>query len=73
MYAVRWQSSAGCLIAGFLGVLSSELSVYTLVIITIERFYAISHAMQLDKRLRLRQAGTVKEQKKIGPNLFLEM
>ena len=55
-FAVRWQSSPGCLVAGFLGVLSSELSVFTLTVITIERFYAISHAMQLDRRLRLRHA-----------------
>ena len=55
-YAVRWQSSPGCLVAGFLGVLSSELSVFALTVITIERFYAISHAMQLDRRLRLRHA-----------------
>ncbi|XP_052802629.1 follicle-stimulating hormone receptor-like isoform X2 [Mya arenaria] len=58
-YATRWQSSPGCLVAGFLGVLSSELSVFTLVVITVERFYAISHAMQLGKRVRLGQACVV--------------
>ena len=58
-YAVRWQSSPGCLVAGFLGVLSSELSVFTLTVITVERFYAISHAMQLDRRLRLRHASKI--------------
>lgn len=57
-YAVRWQSSPSCLVAGFLGVLSSELSVFTLVVITAERFYAISNAMQLNKRVRLTHAGT---------------
>ncbi|XP_052222011.1 lutropin-choriogonadotropic hormone receptor-like [Dreissena polymorpha] len=58
-YAVRWQSSGGCLVAGFLGVFSSELSVFTLVVITVERFYAISHAMQLGKRVRLGHAAVL--------------
>lgn len=58
-HAIYWQTGPGCLVAGFLGVLSSELSVFTLVVITIERFYAISHAMQLGKRVRLGHAGIV--------------
>ncbi|KAL5007915.1 hypothetical protein ScPMuIL_016721 [Solemya velum] len=58
-YAIRWQVSPGCLIAGFLGVLSSELSVFTLAVITLERFYAIAHAMQLNKRLSLKHAGII--------------
>ena len=56
-YAIKWQTSPGCLVAGFLGVLSSELSVFTLTVITLERFYAITHAMHLNKRLSLRHAG----------------
>ena len=48
--------SKGCQIAGFLGVFSSELSVYTLAVITLERNYAITHAMRLNKRLSLRRA-----------------
>ena len=40
--------------AGFLGVLSSELSVFTLAVITLERNYAITHAMHLNKRLSLK-------------------
>ncbi|ESO97440.1 hypothetical protein LOTGIDRAFT_115178, partial [Lottia gigantea] len=58
-HAIWWQLSPGCLIAGFVGVFSSELSVFTLTVITIERFYAITHAMQLNKRLSLRHAGYV--------------
>lgn len=58
-HAIYWQTGPGCLFAGFLGVLSSELSVFTLVVITIERFYAISHAMQLRKRVRLGHAGNI--------------
>lgn len=55
-FAVIWQTSAGCQIAGFLGVFSSELSVYTLAVITLERNYAITHAMHLNKRLSLKHA-----------------
>ncbi|XP_066245031.1 leucine-rich repeat-containing G-protein coupled receptor 5 [Euwallacea similis] len=59
MYAIPWQMSPGCQLAGFLGVLSSELSVYTLAVITLERNYAITHAMHLNKRLSLRHAGYI--------------
>ena len=41
-------------VAGFFGVLSSELSVFTLAVITLERNYAITHAMHLNKRLSLK-------------------
>ncbi|XP_071099590.1 leucine-rich repeat-containing G-protein coupled receptor 5-like [Haliotis cracherodii] len=58
-HAIWWQLSPGCVIAGFLGVLSSELSVFTLTVITMERFYAITHAMQLNKRLSLRHASYI--------------
>ncbi|KAH9518787.1 hypothetical protein Btru_006274 [Bulinus truncatus] len=58
-YAIQWQMSASCLVAGMLGVLSSELSVFTLTVITLERFYAITHAMQLNKRLSLKHAGCI--------------
>ncbi len=57
MHAIKWQTSAGCIMAGFLGVLSSELSVFTLTVITLERYYAITHAMHLNKRLSIRHAG----------------
>ncbi|XP_023318341.1 lutropin-choriogonadotropic hormone receptor-like, partial [Trichogramma pretiosum] len=55
-HGIRWQMSRSCQLAGFLGVLSSELSVYTLAVITLERNYAITHAMRLNKRLTLRRA-----------------
>lgn len=51
--------SSGCQVAGFFGVLSSELSVYTLTVITLERNYAITHAMHLNKRLSLRHAAYI--------------
>uniref|UniRef100_T1IXW6 G-protein coupled receptors family 1 profile domain-containing protein n=1 Tax=Strigamia maritima TaxID=126957 RepID=T1IXW6_STRMM len=59
MFAIKWQSSAACQVAGFLGVLSSELSVLTLAVITLERNYAITHAMHLNKRLSLRHASYI--------------
>ncbi|CAH0561146.1 unnamed protein product [Brassicogethes aeneus] len=59
MYAIPWQMSPGCQLAGFLGVLSSELSVWTLAVITLERNYAITHAMHLNKRLSLKHAGYI--------------
>lgn len=39
--------------------LSSELSVFTLAVITMERNYAITHAMHLNKRLSLRHASYI--------------
>nr|XP_040567878.1 leucine-rich repeat-containing G-protein coupled receptor 5-like isoform X2 [Lepeophtheirus salmonis] len=58
-YAIPWQFSAGCQAAGFFGVLSSELSVFTLAVITLERNYAITHAMHLNKRLSLKHAAYI--------------
>ncbi|XP_077560275.1 G-protein coupled receptor rickets [Haemaphysalis longicornis] len=59
VYGIGWQMSPGCQAAGFLGVLSSELSVYTLSVITMERNYAITHAMHLNKRLSLKHAAYI--------------
>ena len=39
--------------------MSSELSVFTLAVITLERNYAITHAMHLNKRLSLRHAAYI--------------
>ena len=55
-YGVHWQNSPGCGAASFLAVFSSELSIYTLSVITLERLYAIKHALHLEKRLQLKQA-----------------
>lgn len=61
-FAIKWQYSPVCQLTGVLGVLSSELSVYTLTVITLERFYAISHAMNLHKRLSIKYAGKTSRQ-----------
>ncbi|KAL4630348.1 thyrotropin receptor [Arapaima gigas] len=55
-HAIDWQTGPGCGLAGFFTVFSSELSVYTLTIITLERWHAITFAMRLDRRLRLLHA-----------------
>ncbi|XP_003472508.1 thyrotropin receptor [Cavia porcellus] len=55
-HAIDWQTGAGCNTAGFFTVFASELSVYTLTVITLERWYAITFAMRLDRKLHLRHA-----------------
>lgn len=47
--ALSWQYGPGCLTAGFIAILSSELSVYILVIITLERIYVYKRAMVVTK------------------------
>ncbi|KAM4866809.1 lutropin-choriogonadotropic hormone receptor isoform 2-T3 [Thomomys bottae] len=55
-HAIDWQTGGGCSAAGFFTVFASELSVYTLTIITLERWHTITYAVQLDQKLRLRHA-----------------
>uniref|UniRef100_G3NE24 Follicle stimulating hormone receptor n=1 Tax=Gasterosteus aculeatus aculeatus TaxID=481459 RepID=G3NE24_GASAC len=54
--AIDWQTGVGCSAAGFFTVFASELSVFTLTAITLERWHTITHAMRLDRKLRLRHA-----------------
>ncbi|KAM6221173.1 follicle-stimulating hormone receptor [Rhynchocyon petersi] len=58
-YAIDWQTGAGCEAAGFFTVFGSELSVYTLTAITLERWHTITHAMQLDAKVQLRHAASI--------------
>ncbi|KYO19755.1 hypothetical protein Y1Q_0021029 [Alligator mississippiensis] len=55
-HAIEWQTGPGCNTAGFFTVFASELSVYTLTVITLERWYAITFAMRPDRKIRLRYA-----------------
>uniref|UniRef100_A0A8I3N6M6 Thyrotropin receptor n=1 Tax=Canis lupus familiaris TaxID=9615 RepID=A0A8I3N6M6_CANLF len=55
-HAIDWQTGPGCNTAGFFTVFASELSVYTLTVITLERWYAITFAMRLDRKISLRHA-----------------
>lgn len=43
----------GCQVAGFITVFASELSIYSLTVITLERWYAITYAIHLNRRLKL--------------------
>nr|CAH7725176.1 unnamed protein product [Callosobruchus chinensis] len=55
-YAIDWQEGNGCSVAGFLTIFGNVLSVYTLAVITTERWYTITWAIHLNKRLKLRTA-----------------
>ncbi|XP_073345564.1 follicle-stimulating hormone receptor [Pagrus major] len=55
-HAIDWQTGLGCSAAGFFTVFASELSVFTLTAITLERWYTITHALRLDRKLCLRHA-----------------
>jgi thyrotropin receptor len=49
----------GCQTAGFLTVFAGHLSIFTLTIITVERWFAITHAIYLNKRLKFRTATVI--------------
>ncbi|CAL8263041.1 unnamed protein product [Arctogadus glacialis] len=58
-HAIAWQMDYGCNIAGFFTVFASELSVFTLTSITLERWHTITNALRLDRKIRLRHACVV--------------
>lgn len=58
-YAVAWQTGSGCNLAGTLSVFASELSVYTLTLISLRRWHAIFYAMRPDRKIRLRHAAVL--------------
>ncbi|KAM7393426.1 hypothetical protein PAMA_008194 [Pampus argenteus] len=58
-YAIVWQTGTGCNLAGTLSVFASELSVYTLTLISLQRWHAIFYAMRPDRKLRLRHAAVL--------------
>ncbi|KAM3957156.1 leucine-rich repeat-containing G protein-coupled receptor 1 [Aphomia sociella] len=58
-YAYNWQYGAGCKIAGFLSVFSGQLSVFTLTIVTLERWFAITYAIYLERRISLAAAAKI--------------
>ncbi|CAG9811298.1 unnamed protein product [Chironomus riparius] len=55
-YAFDWQYGIGCKSAGFLNVFAAHLSIFTLTIITIERWFAITKAVFINRRLKKRTA-----------------
>nr|ACM66673.1 thyrotropin receptor [Branchiostoma belcheri tsingtauense] len=58
-WAIVWQTGGGCQVAGFLTMFGSVLSIFTLTFITVERWYAITYAIHLDKRVTMRVATRV--------------
>ena len=52
-FVKEWQFSGGCSIAGFLAIFSSQLSMFVLLVITIERYFAIVHAMHFHRRVSM--------------------
>ncbi|RVE65386.1 hypothetical protein OJAV_G00115840 [Oryzias javanicus] len=58
-YAVVWQTGSGCSLAGVLSVFASELSVYTLTSISVQRWHAIFNAMRPHRKMRLRHAAAL--------------
>ncbi|XP_075932975.1 lutropin-choriogonadotropic hormone receptor [Anarhichas minor] len=58
-HATDWQTGPGCGIAGFLTVFASELSVYTLTVISLERWHTITNAMHVNKRLQMRHVAAI--------------
>nr|ACJ06652.1 Sl LGR1 [Spodoptera littoralis] len=58
-YAYDWQYGVGCKIAGFLSVFSGQLSVITLTIVTLERWFAITYAIYLERRISLSAAAKI--------------
>ncbi|KAK4884472.1 hypothetical protein RN001_000743, partial [Aquatica leii] len=57
--AFDWQYGVGCQVAGFLTMFASQLSVFTLTVVTIERWFAITHAMHLTRRIRIGAAAKI--------------
>uniref|UniRef100_A0A667XWI8 Thyroid stimulating hormone receptor n=1 Tax=Myripristis murdjan TaxID=586833 RepID=A0A667XWI8_9TELE len=58
-YAIAWQTGSGCNLAGVLSIFASELSLYTLTAITLQRWHAIFFAMRPERKLRLRHAAVL--------------
>ncbi len=54
--ALEWQFSSSCQAAGFIAVFASELSVFTLTVITVERFITIKYAMYISKQMTVSKA-----------------
>lgn len=54
-FAFTWQYRNGCKIAGFVSIFSTELAVFVLTIITVERYFTIVHPLKLNKHLNTKQ------------------
>ena len=54
--ALSWQFGPGCQTAGFIAVFASELSMYMLVLLTVERVYTISYGFNQSERCKMKFA-----------------
>lgn len=54
--ALSWQLGPGCKTAGFIAVFASELSMYMLVLLTLERVYTISYGFNKTERSKMKVA-----------------
>lgn len=52
-YAIDWQHGFGCRVAGAASLFASQLSIFTLSVITFERYYTITYSIDLNMRLQL--------------------
>lgn len=55
-WAMIWQEGTGCKLAGASSLFASQLSIYTLSVITFERYFTITYSIDLNKRLQLNWA-----------------
>lgn len=49
LYAIEWMTGGGCQVVGFMAILSTVVSVYILLVITLERGFTIMNAMHRRK------------------------
>ena len=54
-YVKEWQHGVGCKVAGFLSIFSTEVSVFILNIITLERYYTILFPLHQNKWMTVKQ------------------
>lgn len=58
-HAIDWQHGLGCSIAGASSLFASQLSIFTLSVITFERYYTITYSIDLNMRLQLGWAARI--------------
>lgn len=58
-FAMDWQHGYGCKIAGAVSLFASQLSIFTLSVITFERYYTITYSIDLNMRLQLTWASRI--------------
>ena len=56
--ALTWQNGPGCQTAGFIAIFASELSVFVLTVMTLERLHTIAYSFK-SGRLKLRNAAII--------------